>query len=1615
MILNRELNLNNDPLTAKDTSFVFARNVMCDGNGIVPDNGITLIDGLADIENIVGHIVGIDNKIYLLTSDSKIIEYDELNNSTVEINSAWHYEGGEIDGCVTSNISGEKILTIAEYTNKNEPLIYDRNITKAVAKVEKVPVNTPKGQYENFDVKNNTDIGYVDKDKSVLVDNKTVTNADGQRDIIRDDNTNITENELSNTNTTLGIKATDNTDVGRVSNYNDFYKINSKTRINYSKKLIALKHINLSYCSKDDDESIYTQNPKIPITNIKLNSYYARTIPNGVYVFYIRYEIRKDVYTKWYLASVPIFAGNPTEVATIQGGLKYINLHKDSTMSFVLNVEHLIQKNLSIYKKFQLGFIITHEDSNNARAWKTFSIDTDTIYFDYDDVSEISIDELTETTYGIYNVRNIAAFRNKLYISNYVESDLNPKDTIELAKNIDVGIKVGNPISNGNETNDFTKLNGKTLTWDNTKGYYIGFEGEGTFEDNESSRINLVNQLSHNKDIYGALVTSGSTHNEITAATFDMDWSGADEASYISVPRDHFSDEIGGLNFGSYIKIKKPSVLIVDNIVSKNKGYKEFGNNKKVSSPIPDMFSITRCTGEDLTRIAAIINYNNNRGGYVNSHPWWGRGLPIGYASVRKETYTKHKELETKLPKHISILKNGELQTFNGIGYGDGNHRLDSTIGFLAMSSEFDNTGDKIQEDALSNAKEDIEKSIEKYSRVKFASCYIVVGTKKYYIGGVPNNNLEDDDFIIDDNLVWTNEELGYTKSTNKLNKDVIINNNDFNNRISRLIKNAIVGINKDCESFVLKTYDIDGNEFIESNINKIYIEFKQYNFTCDANSDNSDTVKFDGNLEDKYIHYHRVIKMKTVDYIIPTTLGFVDGSINFVGEKNTIRESTPTLMPMSEYDVYAHFIDEHGVITNGVLCSHIETSDVSKDASNIYITSKYTNTDIGKYRGYFLSVINTGPIIIELFNVTVRNGYVYAESIEIDTLLFALNDNITIINGNYRSNVQQKVITTSAVYYSSGCSTPLEAFGNVGFIRWKATDDNITGSKLYAIIKRKTNTNNDALSLQKSTPYYSLDKINVENSSYNNDFYKSYLCEITKPVFDIANTMYVSGNNVLIADKGNNNKDVLNLTDYSEPVEQNRGSKHMVHCNYNLQYLSTTKDIDNQIFTYGSGSNKSKEVAKMIDSSILSSIYILPGMYKDFSYQEFTNRNEYAKTDFDNTVRMSNSLLDESANNSIYTFFGTDYYNIPTDRGIIVKLFHIGNNIFIHTNKALYKFDGNQTLETTDKDITLKNADVFETGLTQLLDSEYGYAGLNNKRSGVITFDSYFFYDSASKHIFSYAGQSQFTIIDNTIWKFLKSFNADECYTIADISNNRIFFDLVNTSNNTHVCLSYNYAIKQFISVHDLTLKKAFNSQILCYNYENNFVSLFTGNLYDTDYYKCFKRSDINGIAKQQLDDNDSKNEYQNTDLDCELSIIVFPISSQVESLESIQLYINEIQADLTPRVNKFNPIRNLVVTTDFCMSNVTDTTNRDNVLDYKGFKYTKGFWTVNYFRNILNQDDVYNYTKDDKDAKVRQRLNMLINDQNSLMYGRYFIITFRSQYKFKLEAVSINTNTYN
>ena len=70
---------------------------------------------------------------------------------------------------------------------------------------------------------------------------------------------------------------------------------------------------------------------------------------------------------------------------------------------------------------------MSHDDAIYARAWKHFDFGQSTIKFDYKayDAEEIEITDLTSSTFTLYNVGNITSFKNKLYISNYTETNFN--------------------------------------------------------------------------------------------------------------------------------------------------------------------------------------------------------------------------------------------------------------------------------------------------------------------------------------------------------------------------------------------------------------------------------------------------------------------------------------------------------------------------------------------------------------------------------------------------------------------------------------------------------------------------------------------------------------------------------------------------------------------------------------------------------------------------------------------------------------------------------------------------------------------------------------------------------------------------------------------------------------------------------------------------------------------------------------------------------------------------------------------------------------------------------------------------------------------------------------
>lgn len=1449
MQVKPKLSLNNSPTNCEEGSLVFAKNVKVDTDGsIVPDYGYDAITVVSNAHKgtIVGHIVGLDNTIYFFFKDNVIVEYNELKKTASIINCAWKYESGaEIDGCVTTNVSGEKILTIAQYKeNGNAPL----------------------------------------------------------------------------------------------------------------------QHINLRYCHTSDDNSVYNQAPNIPIVNLILNTTYAKTIPNGVYVFYIRWEIRDKVYTPWMLCSHPVFAGVNTRIDTIQGGVKYVDTKRDSAKSFIfdLNVLNNTAARLSTYKKFQLGFVLTHDDATVARSWKVFTTDTlkanntCPIYFDYENVDEVNIDDMQMSIYELYNVRNVANFKNKLYISNYRESDFNDYTNLSILKNAISGIDspdYTNEVSNNSNTN--STYNGFVLNFNYSKGYF------DTYENN----IAIYNLFNYSGGYYNSGLTWGITkavkigETEFEkAVTFDVCWDS---------------------------EINSADLATVCNINNHIEGFAPFGSMPEGLSTTdggPTRFMTELATYKDLWI------YGPRTDNTSKNHPWYNLSLKRRGVDYKTSPLTfiygstESKDVNTIAGARYHVFPfNSTTDTYSATGETDPEKR-----GWPSRNKGIDDA-------SRSYIKRNVADEIEGQKYCAIAYMYFTNGATKYYVNF--SSNKDNKNYCID---VFSSAS-SYGSAPLLLDDAGIDNVNNIKDKLynyvynNYLSNNNIVGLDESGMP-IIRVTDPDTNKPIGIHVNSVNVVFKFYEFSTSSpdeigDNDNSNfNVRFD-------------VKLKTTTYEVPITFA-PSHTINNNSSLNNDNIQSATLMPYSKYNYYAHLVKANGMITNGIKIGNYTNYGVD---SNKLITPNFTLDNTisnisNDYVGWFISIENVGKKIAECFNIVYANGNNYASCLEVDAMLYNLNNNIKIINSNGNN------VTTKARYVSCGVSNPIEAFGNCGFVYWN-DGRNHSGEHLYIEIDNDE-SDKDVHDLIKCTPYYPLVSGTYPVSG-TNLFTGSYLCYVKKPTYRLGLNTYVAGKDVYKVNRTNG----LSLTDFGSYIQMQSSNTVTIHSNFNLNYLSLTTDIQDQIFTIGSASIGYKQVAKVINSAQLSFIYELKSMYKDFTNQVFRSYTEYNRTQFDNTVRVSNVLSDETFNNSVYTFAPNDYYNVPTNRGIIIKLIAISTYIYVHTTGALYRFDGSETITSNDKTIQLKESEPFVNGITAILDSQYGYAGLTDKHSAVATFSDYYFYDSVSNHIFGFAGQGGIKIIDTSIWELLKYYKPTTCNVISDEINNRIMFDFgwADNEGSHNFCISYNTLTNTFVSLHDLSLNNAFNSRRNCYSYKKNLVSLFGGNTDMTEHYGDDAKADC--YIKNYCTTS------KRTDTGYVVDVVLFP-DSGVNVINSIH-YIARLLKTFADKLHNYirpigydrtNPVNNLFVWSDSAESNVVDSNNDASVLNsYKGFSYDKGQWTVNYLRNILNANNIYNYTDN------YQVHRSLISDQNSLVYGRYFVISLMFNDKpFKLESIDINKEIY-
>uniref|UniRef100_A0AAU8MHA3 Stabilization protein n=1 Tax=Geladintestivirus 5 TaxID=3233137 RepID=A0AAU8MHA3_9CAUD len=1254
-----------------------------------------------------------------------------------------------------------------------------------------------------------------------------------------------------------------------------------------SSNLVPLKCINLAKSHYTDDESIYTQSPNIPITNLGFGGIFSFTIPNGVYQFFVRYKIRDGFYTDWFPASKELFAGNKNKTITNYGTLEYVNTHLDSDKSFIFAVNHLYIQYSKNYESFQIGFILSHDDAIYARAWKHFDFIQSTIKFDYRayDAEEIEVTDLTRSTFALYNVGNITSFKNKLYVSNYVETNFN-ENLQDTANHIAIGLaEVG--------------------------------------------------------------ASPGYSSYQVHTETFGF-------KQYISAfklsDKEDFTD-IGGKNG------------IIDKMLN---------DNTKSPTPrniIEDSINTSQSNTDSKTSYLYDLMLKVDR-------------KPLGVAQMANTSY----------------LKNVYKTDFVNVKYED-----NSVVEISINSVVFDN----------------IDQAINK-----------ILNTVKYLDENatfVDANRQTVDSFTIS---IYRKAKLSYysyvPKPIDPLAPDLPVDRDDL-----------------------LKPSTKPG-----TSIEPLQKE-----------------------LITREIYYAQDVTIKLYGRIDKLNKENTDDIINYT-----------TLIPYQKYKFYIHYVKRNGEITNGYYCGGPNAGIITvpyKEKCDSVIYPKFSNIIIpDKYCACFFSILHYAINTATIFNVkeakNAENTKIAFEGscIEMNTRLIPFSKNIEIHQDN-------KILIGD--YYHSSDSSIVRYFGANGivYIDKDLNVDTTNNKCLYAISDYESTQEKDA-TLIKCTPYIKNEiLIDIESkkeikSSYTDVSFSytnhvdlnllGYICQVSDTDRETSIAYYSDGSNAYYKQNlytMNTSGDEVNVnfyelskyTDSNHRISQFRlktTNKTNIYSNYNLNFLGLSEDPKQVVKTYygysSDNTNASNNLTyyvlwRLLTSLTLSDIYKLPSMYKQYNRKTYTPYNPEEFIIFDNTVR-SSILEGDEARISIFKFDAEDYYNVPTNRGKIVNLVSIGDAILVHTHDSMFKFTGNNSLQSNAGEIQSTETEVFKTGVSEVFGSDFGFAGLQDKHDHIITENGYIFFDRDSRIVYMYSGQGQITKLSDSVERLFRHNNILNIYFANDYYNNRFFMCIWFSDQYTTypITLSFcvNENVKTFVSTHDFCFNKAFNTKTKCYfltmnkqdicTIDKNRIGEYHKLEIDHDKYKYFYPYKQEVQIRSVLKNEDLT--LSNINIPVFYSIIDIIENLNYETIKTLDyliwcsryvenefpIYSDNDEINMAESKDNVYPCSYLQIYTDTCQTKLLDLDSISNAYSisnpnsYKYPRFNQGYWSLNYFRNILNANNKFKYLGDPTNTNSkyddgRQKAEYR-SDENSLIEGKYFVarMYFNQHCDFKIDTISFN-----
>ena len=164
-----------------------------------------------------------------------------------------------------------------------------------------------------------------------------------------------------------------------------------------------------------------------------------------------------------------------------------------------------------------------------------------------------------------------------------------------------------------------------------------------------------------------------------------------------------------------------------------------------------------------------------------------------------------------------------------------------------------------------------------------------------------------------------------------------------------------------------------------------------------------------------------------------------------------------------------------------------------------------------------------------------------------------------------------------------------------------------------------------------------------------------------------------------------------------------------------------------------------------------------------------YFNRTIYSSQSFEG------ELVDQYRN-----FPALQYHDIPKERGFITDTFVFDNNLYIHTQYALWQayFNPNTIQSTTQGNVVLGNSGIFKIPSKLILDIKGGYMGTLDK-SGINTPFGRVFVDHSQGKVFFLTSEAPVEISDLGLFPFFRDFitkdNAEKISLGYDWKNKRV------------------------------------------------------------------------------------------------------------------------------------------------------------------------------------------------------------------------------------------------